>query len=143
MPMPEVRKERTGWRDQGLSERHRKWGYDCPLIDLDFVMLEYDRGRATALVEYKNEHAKTQHSSHPSYRALIGLGNDANLPVFACRYADDFSWWRVVPLNMHAKKYVSEPRTMTEWEWVTVLCNTRGWTPTDEQRLAFENDEEW
>ena len=56
--MPEVRAERTGWRDEELSQEHRKWGFDCPTVDIDFLMLEYDTGRASALVEYKNEHAK-------------------------------------------------------------------------------------
>ena len=139
----QVSKERTGWRDHALSERHRSWGWDCPAIDMDFMMLEYDKGKATALVEYKNECAKIQHSGHPSYQALIDVGNKAELPVFACRYATDFSWWRVVPLNAHARKYVPEKTQMTEWEWVTVLYKTRGMMPTEYQRLAFENQEVW
>ena len=54
-------KERTGWRDQALSERHRAWGWDCPALDMDFVMIEYDNGKATALVEYKHEQAAPQY----------------------------------------------------------------------------------
>jgi len=50
--MREVRPERTGWRDLELSKRHRQWGWDCPGIDLDFLFLEYDRGKAVAIVEY-------------------------------------------------------------------------------------------
>ena len=56
--MPEVRAERTGWRDEGLSQEHRKWGFDCPAF-------EYDTECASALVEYKNEHAKIQYPSYP------------------------------------------------------------------------------
>ena len=97
--MPEVRQERTGWRDEGLSQRHRHWGWDCPAVDIDFLMLEYDNGKASALVEYKNEHAKPQYVSHPTYQAMINLGDRAGIPVIACRYSDDFSKWRVVPLN--------------------------------------------
>ena len=124
--MPEVREERTGWRDQRISERHRRWGWDCPAVDLDFLMLEYDRGKAVALVEYKHEKALPQYPTHPSYRAMIDLGNRAGIPVFGVRYADDLSWWRVTPLNDLAKKWVSGQVRMTEEEWITLLYKVRG-----------------
>jgi len=125
--MPEVRKERTGWRDERISKRHRKWGWDCPAVDLDFLALEYDRGRATALVEYKHENAAPQYASHPSYQAMIDLGNRASIPVFATRYADDFSWWRVTPLNRLAREFVHETTEMTEADWVRLLYSLRGY----------------
>ncbi len=104
--MPEVRQERTFWRDEGLSQRHRRWGWDCPATDIDFLMLEYDNGKASALVEYKNEHAKPQYVSHPTYQAMINLGDRAGIPVIACRYSDDYSIWRVVPLNAKAREFI-------------------------------------
>ena len=55
-----VKQERTNWRDEALSQRHRQWGWNCPGLDLDFVFLEYDKGRAVAVVEYKT---KTRHRS--------------------------------------------------------------------------------
>lgn len=125
--MQEVRAERTGWRDEGLSRRHRRWGWDCPACDLDFLFLEYDRGKASAIVEYKNEHAAPQYASHPTYQAMIDLGNRAGIPVFACRYTDDFSEWRVVPLNETAKQYVPQRVTMNESEWVRTLYKIRGY----------------
>lgn len=97
--MREVRKERTGWRDQNLSERHRIWGWDCPAVDLDFLFLEYDRGKAVAIVEYKHERAAIQHSIHPTYQAMKDLSDRANVPLIGCRYANDFSWFRATPLN--------------------------------------------
>ena len=124
--MPEVRQEKTGWRDQRISERHRRWGWDCPAVDLDFLVLEYDRGKAVAIVEYKNEHAKPQYRTHPTYQALIDLGNRARVPVFGVRYAEDFSWWRVTPLNDLAKKRVPKQTRMTEEKWVTTLYQIRG-----------------
>jgi len=125
--MPEVRQERTGWRDLKLSERHRHWGWDCPAVDVDYLFLEYDRGKAVALVEYKHEFAKTQYTSHPTYQALIDLGNRAGLPVFAARYSDDFSTWKTVPLNEPAKKWLPERAIMTEAEWVKFLYHIRGY----------------
>lgn len=125
--MPEVRPERTGWRDEALSRRHRRWGWDCPAVDLDFLFLEYDHGKASAIVEYKNEHAAPQYASHPTYQAMIDLGNRAGVPVIACRYSDDFSTWKVVPLNKEAKKYLPERQTLTEQGWVKLLYNIRGY----------------
>lgn len=126
--MPEVKQERTSWRDQGLSERHRLWGWDCPAIDIDFLLLEFDEGKACALVEYKNEHAQTQHTKHPSYKALIDLGDRAGVPVFACRYSDDFVKWVVFPLNEKAKPLLPPEwgTKMTEREYVSFLYGIRG-----------------
>jgi len=132
-----VKAERTGWRDLRLSERHRRWGWDCPAVDLDFLFLEYDKGKAVALVEYKHELALVQHSTHPTYQAMIDLGNRASIPVFGVRYADDFTWWRVTPLNSWAKTFCEEvglsqsATTMTEEEWVAFLYHIRGYELPD------------
>lgn len=125
--MPEVRPERTGWRDEALSRRHRRWGWDCPAVDLDFLFLEYDHGKASAIVEYKNEHAAPQYASHPTYQAMIDLGNRAGLPVIACRYSDDFSVWKVVPLNEHAKQHIPHRIETDEKGWVKLLYRIRGY----------------
>ena len=130
--MPEVREERTGWRDEGLSQEHRKWGFDCPAVDIDFLMLEYDTGRASALVEYKNEHAKIQYASHPSYQAIIDLGNRAGISVLACRYSDDYSRYKVVPLNDKAREFISAPKELNKSEWVKLLYKIRGREVNDE-----------
>jgi len=130
--VPEVKQERTGWRDLALSQRHRKWGWDCPAVDLDFLFLEYDRGKAVAIVEYKHERAKPQYASHPTYQAMIDLGTRADVPVIAVRYVDDFSSWRAIPLNKKAGEWLPERKTMTEREWVTFLYNLRGYAPPEE-----------
>jgi len=124
--MMQVREERTGWRDERISARHRQWGYDCPALDLDFLMLEYDVGKAVALVEYKHEDAAPVHTGHPSLRALVDLADRAALPVFVVRYADDFSRWYVSPLNNHARAIHGEPSSLTEEQWVDLLYRCRG-----------------
>jgi len=125
--MSEVRKERTGWRDKDLSARHRRWGWDAPAIDLDLIFCEYDTGEPKALVEYKNEHAAKQYASHPSYQALISLGTNSKIPVFAVRYADDFSWWTVTSLNDFAKEYIADRETLSEADYVRLLYRTKGY----------------
>ena len=124
--MPEVRPERTSWRDRGISQRHRRWGWDCPAVDLDFLLLEYDRGRAAALVEYKHENAAPQYATHPSYQAMVDLGNRAGIPVFGVRYAEDWSWWRATPLNDMARRHLPSQSTMTEDQWISLLYRIRG-----------------
>ena len=126
--------ERTGWRDDALSLRHREWGHDCPAVDLDFLLIEYDRAEPKALVEYKNEHAQPiVVSKSPSIRAMAKLADDANLPAFLVRYADDFTWWKVRPLNrqslVYAMPYLSDQQydfIVDELEYVALLYKLRG-----------------
>jgi hypothetical protein len=102
-------------------------------------MIEYDHGKAVALVEYKHEGAKPQLPSHPSYRALVDLGNRAGLPVLAVRYADDFSWWRVVPLNQAAKQWVPDRQVMGEPDWVRLLYRMRGYESVPDDVVIGES----
>ena len=121
-----VKEERSGWRDQEISARHRMWGYDCPALDLDFLMLEYDLGKAAALVEFKHEKAIPIRMGHPSICALIGLADAANIPLFLVRYACNFAWYFVTPGNAKAKEFVPKPFKMSEQEWIQLLYRCRG-----------------
>lgn len=105
---PQVRQERSGWRDQRLSERHRQWGWNCPAVDLDFVMAEYNHGKPVALVEYKLKGAKLGNMSHPTYLTLIELADgykNVGIPCLIAVY-DPTNWTFVItPLNALAKEY--------------------------------------
>lgn len=137
--VPQVKQERTGWRDLELSLRHKKWGWNLPAVDLDFLLLEYDRGKAIAIVEYKHENATPQIATHPSYQAMIDLGTRAGIPVFACRYKSDFTQWNIVPLNNEAKKWMPNGRThLTERQWVTFLYKIRGYD-LPQELFNYEN----
>ena len=86
-----VRAERTEWRDLDLSKRHRAWGFNCPAVDLDFLMVEYNLGKAVAIVEYKHFRARWPNLQHPTYRALADLADNYNglaggLPFFVVFY---------------------------------------------------------
>lgn len=102
------RTERTGWRDASLSERHGHWGYNCPAVDLDFVMLEYNHGKPCALVEYKHKNARRPDPNHATYRALISLADGymhGPLPCFVAIYDPDDWSFVVIPLNERAKNH--------------------------------------
>lgn len=119
-----VAPERTGWRDEALSRRHREYGFDCPAVDIDFLLIEFNKAEPVALIEYKHENAPPQYPSHPSFQALIKLGSRACIPVFAARYKSDFSSWTVVPLNKVAKnKY--QRKEMSEYEYISFLYMLR------------------
>lgn len=126
--MPEVAKERTSWRDEEISQWHRTLGWDCPAIDMDFLLLEYDRGVAVAFIEYKRETAPPQNLKHPSYKAMTGVADAAKLPFFIVRYAGDRSWFRVRAVNKYAKKYLPVPELLSEVEYITFLYRLRGRT---------------
>ena len=102
------RTERTGWRDAALSLRHGSWGFNCPAVDLDFVMMEYNHGKPCALVEYKHKSAKAVDPKHATYRALIDLADkysDGPLPCFVAVYDPEDWSFTVQPLNERATKH--------------------------------------
>ena len=103
--MHEVSPERTGWRCEKISRRHREWGYNCPAVDLDFLVAEYNHGKPVALVEYKDIHARQPDLRHPTYKALIELANNyapGPLP-FLIAFYDPETWrFRITPMNAAA-----------------------------------------
>ena len=122
--------ERTGWRDEKISLRHRSWGFNCPAVDLDFLMVEYNLGKPAAIVEYKHDGAQMPSLKHPTYRALIDLANGYfpdGLPFIVAFYCNENWWFRVYPINTLAKKWFDEGEIMSEREYVTRLYKIRGW----------------
>jgi hypothetical protein len=122
-----MKDERWNVRDQRISARHRLWGTDCPMVDVDFLVLEYNHGKVVALVEYKHERGQHLDPNHPSALALRDLADRAGLPVWSVRYADDFSWFEAKPLNLLARGRHSndEPVKMSERDYVTWMCALR------------------
>lgn len=118
--------ERTGWRDEDLSLRHRKWGQDVPAIDLDFLLVEYDNATPVALIDYKHTRHKPIDLTHASYRALAKLGDATGLPVFYVVYADGFQAWSITAINYRAKEIVRHSRIChSEIEYVEFLYRLR------------------
>jgi hypothetical protein len=137
-----VRLERTGWRCQAISDRHRHWGYNCPAVDLDFVMAEYNHGKTVAIVEYKDRHAMQPDLTHPTYAALSDLADlyqGGPLPFFIATY-DSIDWWFVVtPVNERAKEFYRKVagRPITERMFVASLYALRKIVLDDKDRRAI------
>lgn len=124
-PERRVAKERSGWRDARLSQRHRQWGFHLPAVDLDFPLVEYTTSLPKAIVEYKHEYAAQVPPDSASLQALSVLGDWAGLPAFVVRYGDDLSWYRVRALNERGREMVPRAETMTEAEYVEFLHRLR------------------
>lgn len=117
--------ERSYWRDERLSLRHRLWGHDCPCTDIDFLVAEYDQCRAVAIVEYKHKRASTKLDAN--HRVLIDLAERARLPLFRVVYdSDDWSFYAQA-CNGWAFFFLGNPTlSMDEKEWVDFLYRLRG-----------------
>lgn len=121
----EVKSEKLGFRDERISSWHRGIGYDFPATDLDFPLLEYDRGVPAAVIEYKHKNQKGIKRSHPTIRALSILCDRARLPFFIVRYADECDVFTVTPVNGRARQFVKETTLMCETVYIKLLGRLR------------------
>lgn len=137
--------ERTGWRCEDISRRHRVWGYNCPAVDLDFVVAEYNHGHPVALVEYKHKRAMIQ-TDHPTYHALRHLADGykclktKGIPFFIAIYCPENWWFRVIPLNALAEAhYTEDRRLLNEQRFVRslYLLRKKVLTAADEAAIAM------
>lgn len=132
-----VKEERSHWRDEALSLRHRNWGWNAPMVDIDFLVVEYSAGKARALIEYKSETAKIDFENNKSFDALSDLANRADLPFFIVQYDNIlFSWFMVYPLNQRGKSVLKTVTKMTELEYVCFLYDLRGFELAPSSEVA-------
>lgn len=137
-----TRLERTGWRDAAISSRHREWGFNCPAVDLDFLVAEYNIGKPVALVEYKHHGAKTPVYDHPTYRALADLADNYApnpLPFIVAFYWPDVWAFRITPVNAVARSFFENGLLLTEREYVRVLYRLRRLTLSRELEAMLNN----
>lgn len=125
-PSPGVKPERSHWRDEALSLRHRSYGFDCPAVDLDFILLEFNTGRPCALVEYKSGDPRPLDFGHPSYRALVALADASEIPALVAFYSPVFWSFTCYPLNSHAREWLTDGERLCELEYVAMLYQIRG-----------------
>lgn len=136
---PTVRPERTSWRDKAISERHRLYGWNAACVDLDLLLVEFESGSPSALVEYKAVGAKPVNLEHPTYRALRSLADCSRIP-FLIAFYDNVNWTFVVtPANTFAHAYVSHTTTFSEREYVTLLYKMRSLEPDAEVLAALNS----
>lgn len=140
-------KERTGWRDTELTEkhqqymaysnRHREYGA-CQCTDLDLIVttdsaqagpyLEIDparKNRCVAAIEAKHYKA----SETISISAYATIGDILVVPYFLVVYYPPQWVYDVYAISHFAESYLPHQGTlMSEKEYVEFLHRLRGWT---------------
>lgn len=117
--------ERSGWRDERISARHRTWGSWATAVDIDFVLIESTiDAEPKALIEYKDFHATS--ATHFQVRLLRNLANAAGIPAFLALYWPDIWAFQVTPQNAHARTYLRSEQRMSERQYVALLRDVRG-----------------
>lgn len=125
--------EKHGFRDEELSRRHREYGFDCPAVDLDFVLIEYSHGLPVAIVEYKHWRAYGKIPiHHQSYKALSILATNSDIPFIIAYYWPENWSYIAQPINERAKRILRHERVASEHQWVNFLYLLRG------EELPFE-----
>jgi hypothetical protein len=125
-----VRQERSGWRDQEISERHRQWGASCPAVDLDFLLTEIHVGEPAAIVEYKHFLARPINAGAAVLQALRRLADRAEIPFLVAWYWPGSWAFRVCPINDLAREHFEDPEDFTEQAYVQRLYRLRRLTLT-------------
>lgn len=134
-----VAKERTGWRDEAISTRHREWGFDCPAVDIDWLAIDYDQGIPVALIDWKAIGAKNPNLNAVNYRVLRWVANKCFIPFLIVFYDSEKWCFHTIPANYYAKQEY-ENRWMSEREFVTSLYRLRGRTIPPELYQHLRNE---
>lgn len=127
--MQQVRQERSGWRDLGLSLRHRQWGAACSAFDIDFLLVECSRATPLAIIEYKKVDGKEP--TFAQLAALRTLATDAKIAFYVAWYTEGYRHFWLEPHNQKAWQLVrNEPHAPRCWwdelSFVTFLHRIRG-----------------
>ncbi len=125
-PQPYTKRdELLGFRDEWISNRHRSWGKNAPMVDIDFLVVEYDSCIVRAVVEYKcairDDGLPTPPPdfSRANYKTLINMADRLGIPMFAVYYDRARITFRVFPANGWARRLTPVPQIFSELEWVT------------------------
>lgn len=145
-----TRPERTGIRDDRLPERHKSYGQNCPVTDLDAIGIEFYSGKPVAIIEWKHKNWRQEYTSDLTLNALRELADGYRrgpIPFLIAVYCNDDWWVQVRPLNDRAKRFfaarnVSDGDYLTEQRFVRALYAMRGLAPNAEEEaiIAGLND---
>jgi hypothetical protein len=118
--------ERTGWRCEWISRRHREWHPSLAMCDLDFLCVEYHHSAPVALIEYKAMAPRELQNS--SLSAASTLADLAALPFFVVFYLEQFPAFWVEPRNERAVALLCSAEVMatSERDYVDFLFALRG-----------------
>lgn len=132
--------ERTGWRDEAISRRHRDWGEHLPAVDADFLLLEYDHSTIVGVVDYKHHQryglwapdVDLVSIDEWSVRALRHAADRLGVPFWLAVYWPATWSFLVVPVNGVARRHFAAPTLLTERAYVAWLYRLRQRSPHPE-----------
>lgn len=111
---------------QIISKRHRDFGWDVPVVDLDFIAFN-QAGNPKMLVEYKDCHSKFELKTklnHPTLLTLSSFSNKAKIPFYLVVYKKQTTGllFTVHPINLLAKQMYPKVLSYSENEYFD-FCN--------------------
>ncbi len=128
------------FRDWRLSKRHRDvYGRDCPMVDIDFLVVEYGHCTPRALVEYK--HASPVGLSvikeTAGLRTEKALADMAGLPAWVAFYRPYIWDYKIYSLNDKARAIFGpgEYVYLCERAYVEKLYQVRGYPFPQGERI--------
>lgn len=143
--MARVKREFMGFRDAWISDRHRRWGKDAPMVDIDFLVIDYDRCQVRALVEYKCGVRDDGIATAPpdfaraNYQTLINMADRLSVPMFVVYYDRARITFTVYPANRWAQHLTTTPKIFSEVEWVERIYALSGRILPDNLRAVLSN----
>lgn len=123
-----------------LSDRHREWGDDVPMVDLDYLLVEYNHGVAVAVIDYKYHLASLGNTNKKTNSTLSGLYDSTGrqLPFFIARYWPDVWAFKLKAVNESGIKWLNDALAslapdraglewvdLTEYQYVFLLYRLR------------------
>jgi len=123
----QVVKERSGWRDEWISNRHREFGWNCPFVDVDFMGFEFDNFQTVAIVEYKHYQANVKLES-AQMKTLRNTADKLEVPFLVVVYYPEFCCYYVIAMNQIARNlpHCDKAQFWHEQNYVTLLYHIRG-----------------
>jgi hypothetical protein len=133
-----------------LGLRHRLYGFDCPAVDVDFLLCEYSSNVPRALIEYKHRIAGEERCEwsgkmvprilfRSAIKTLRLLAQRAKLPFFVAFYDDDWSY-EVYELY-DGEDFCMQKYDFSELEFVKLLYTLRGMKMPEELDAKLNSKE--
>lgn len=146
-------KELTGKRNLHYNRRHRLYGREMKMYDIDSVEYHHLTKQPVALVETKFGLIRDIDLNNDEFECLWNTSEKLDVPLFCLVYYPfnnkghlldaDMSYdllthiqYVVIPVNSQAKKLVPRQCRMTEAQWVGVLYKLRGLPPNSDFPLC-------
>ena len=132
--------ERTGWRDQRISVRHRLWGDKLYAVDMDWLVVEFYYGKPVVVIQYKEVCCRGYLDLDTApLKALAWLADGREIPLWVVLYDLDANppTYEVCPVNPTAQEQFGERRIKAEEEYIRFLYRMRGIVSSTECEKAI------